>query len=175
MQTQLKETTRQFLNTYAPYCTHALTLQMRLPTLNATEKRMESLYELANRTVRQFNTRLAVAAYSNGAKRKSNLYHPLIITAIEGTLNTYDKNRTLHAHIALGNILTQSSKIKTEEQLRHTIKDSWLKTAVGENDIVIEAMHSEGWINYITKEMHNGNMECVSWDNTHIPHAALLL
>ena len=175
MQKQLKQTTTEFLNTYAPYCTHALTLQMCLPTLNASKERMDKLYERATRTTRQFVRRIAYEAFGNGVKRKPNQYHPLVITAIEGTLNTYDKNRTLHAHIALGNILTAHSNIKTEAQLRQTIKDEWLKTTHGINDIVIEKMHSDGWINYITKEMHNGNMECVSWENTHIPHAALLL
>ena len=175
MQTLLKKETKQFLNTYAPYCTHALTLQMHLQTLNATERRMDKLNECAVRTTRQFISRLAYKAFGNGAKRKPNLYHPLVITAIEGTQNTYDKNKSLHAHIALGNILTAHSNIKTEAQLRQTIKDEWLKTTHGINDIVIEKMHSDGWINYITKEMHNGNMECVSWENTHIPHAALLL
>ena len=175
MQTLLKETTKQFLNTYAPYCTHALTLQMRLNTLDATERRMDKLNEAAIRTTRQFVSRLAYKAFGNGAKRKPNLYHPLVITAIEGTQNTYDKNRTLHAHIALGNILTAQSNIQTESQLRQTIKDTWQATTYGIDNIDIQTMHSNGWITYITKEMNNGNMECVSWENTHIPHAALLL
>ena len=175
MQKQLKQTTTEFLNTYAPYCTHALTLQMRLPTLDANEKRMDKLFERATRTTRQFNRRIAFAAFGNGAKRKPNLYHPLIITAIEGKLNTYDKNRTLHAHIALGNIFTANSNIKTEAQLRQTIKDEWLKTTDGINNIDIQLMHSIGWITYITKEMQNGNMECVDWQNCHIPYAALSL
>jgi len=175
MQTLLKETTKQFLNTYAPYCTHALTLQMRLNTLDATERRMDKLNEAAIRTTRQFVSRLAYKAFGNGAKRKPNLYHPLVITAIEGTQNTYDKNRTLHAHIALGNILTAQSNIQTEAQLRQTIKDTWQATTYGIDNIDIQTMHSNGWITYITKEMNNGNMECVSWENTHIPHAALLL
>lgn len=175
MQTLLKETTKQFLNIYAPYCTHALTLQMRLHTLDATERRMDKLNEVAIRTTRQFVSRLAYKAFGNGAKRKPNLYHPLVITAIEGTQNTYDKNRTLHAHIALGNILTAQSNIQTEAELRETIKETWQATTYGINNIDIQTMHSNGWITYITKEMNNGNMECVSWENTHIPHAALLL
>jgi hypothetical protein len=147
---------------------------MSLPTLNASEAKMDRLLEQASRTTRQFNRRLAVAAYGNGATRKPNLYHPLIITAIEGTQNTYDRNRTLHAHIALGNILTAHSNIQNEAQLRQTINDTWLATTHGNKDIDIKTMNSNGWITYITKEMNNGNMECVSWENTHIPHAALL-
>ena len=172
---QLQSASKDYLYLYAPHCTHALTLQMKLPTLNASKARMSILLERARRTVRQFNRRIAVAANGNGATRKPNLYHPLIITTIEGTQNTYDRNRTLHAHIALGNVLTPQSKIKTEAQLRQTIKDEWLKTTHGINDIVIEKMHSDGWINYITKEMQNGNMECVDWQNCHIPYAALSL
>jgi hypothetical protein len=175
MQTLLKQTTADFLNAFSPKCTHALTLQMRLHTLNATERRMDKLNEAAIRTTRQFITRLAYKAYGNGAKRKPNLYHPLIITAIEGTLNTYDKNKTLHAHIALGNIINNQSRIQTEEQLIQTIRHCWLATEYGTDNIDIKAMHSNGWITYITKEMQNGNTECVSWENTHIPYAALLL
>jgi hypothetical protein len=175
MQKQQKQTTTEFLNTFVPYCTHALTLQMCLPTLNASDERMDRLYERATRTTRQFVRRFAYEAFGNGITRKPNLYHPLIITAIEGTLNTYDKNRTLHAHIALGNVLTPQSKIKTEAQLRQTIKDEWLKTRDGINNIDIQLMHSNGWITYITKEMQNGNMECVDWQNCHIPYAALSL
>ena len=175
MQKQVNQTTLQFLNTYAPSCTHALTLQMNLPTLNASERRMAMLHESAKRNVRQFINRLAYKANGNGAKRKPNLYHPLFITVIEGTQNTYDRNRTLHAHIALGNILTAQSNIKTEEQLKQTITDAWLATDYGVDDIDIKLMHSNGWIDYITKEMKNGNADCISWENTHIPHAALLL
>lgn len=175
MQKQLNKTTADFLNTFVPYCTHALTLQMRLPTLNASEERMQILYERATRTTRQFVRRFAYAAYGNGITRKPYLYHPLIITAIEGTQNTYDKNKTLHAHMALGNVLTAQSKIKTEEQLTQIIKDVWIKTTDGVDNIDIQQMHSSGWISYITKEMKYGNMECVDWQNCHIPYAALSL
>ena len=175
MQKQLKQTTTEFLNTYAPCCTHALTLQMCLPTLNASEKRMDKLYEQATRTTRQFIRRIAYEAFGNGVKRKPNQYHPLVITAIEGTLNTYDKNRTLHAHIALGNILTTHSNIKTEAQLKQIIRETWLATDYGKDDIDIKTMQNNGWITYITKEMQNGNMECVDWQNCHIPYAALSL
>lgn len=176
MQTHLlQKTTKDYLNLYAPLCTHALTLQMKLPTLNASKERMNILLERAQRTARQFNRRLAVAAYSNGAVRKPNIYHPLIITAIEGTLNTYDKNRTLHLHIALGNILTPTSRIQTEEQLKTTIRSEWLATADGVDDIDIQQMTSDRWITYITKEFDYGNTECIDWQNCYIPHAALLL
>jgi hypothetical protein len=173
MQTLLKKETKLLLNTYAPSCTHALTLQMHLHTLNATERRMDKLNECAVRATRQFISRLAYKAFGNGAKRKPNLYHPLVITAIEGTQNTYDKNKSLHAHIALGNILTENSNIKTEEQLRQIIRETWLATDYGKDNIDIKKMQNNGWITYITKEMQNGNMECVSWENTHTPNAAL--
>jgi hypothetical protein len=172
---QLQSASKDYLYLYAPHCTHALTLQMKLPTLNASKARMSILLERARRTVRQFNRRIAVAANGNGATRKPNLYHPLIITTIEGTLNTYDRNRTLHAHIALGNILTAHSNIKTEYQLETIIRNEWLATADGVDDIDIQQMTSERWITYLTKEFENGNRECVDWQNCHIPHAALLL
>ena len=176
MQKQLlHKTTKDYLNLYAPLCTHALTLQTRLPTLNASEAKMTAIKERAQRTARQFNRRLAVAAYGNGAIRKPNIYSPLIITAIEGTLNTYDKNRTLHLHIALGNILTPTSRIQTEEQLMTAIRNAWLATDDGVDDIDIQQMTSDRWITYLTKEFEDGNAECIDWQNCYIPHATLLL
>ena len=172
---QLHSTTKNFINLYAPFCTHALTLQMNLATLNASAERMANLKERASRTARQFNRRLAVAAYGNGAIRKPALYSPLIITAIEGTLNTYDNNRTLHLHIALGNILTTTSRIQTEEQLKTIIRNEWLATADGVDDIDIQQMTSDRWITYLTKEFDYGNVECIDWQNCYILHAALLL
>lgn len=172
---QLHSTSKDFINLYAPYCTHAITLQMNLPTHNVSKVHMANLKERAGRTVRQFNRRLATAAYGNGATRKPNLYSPLIITAIEGTTNTYDSNRTLHAHIALGNIITATSRIHTEQQLQTIIRNEWLATADGVDDIDIQQMTSNRWITYLTKEFENGNAECIDWQNCHIPHAALSL
>ena len=171
----LHSTTKDYLNLYAPYCTHAITLQTRLSTLNVSAKHMENLIERASRTARQFTRRLAVATHGNGAIRKPHLYHPLIITAIEGTQNTYDNNRTLHLHIALGNILTPTSRIQTEEQLKTTIRNEWLATADGVDDIDIQQMTSDRWITYLTKEFEDGNAECIDWQNCYIPHATLLL
>lgn len=176
MQTKLLlKTSKDFINTYAPFCTHALTLQTKLYTLNAKEKKMDMMIERAQRSARQFYRRLAVAAYGNGAIRKRDLYSPLMITALEGTLNTSERNRTLHFHIALGNILTPTSRIKTEEQLLATIRDAWLATDEGIDDIKIEPMVSDGWITYISKECDRGNAECIDWQNCIIPHATVLL
>ena len=152
---------------------HALTLQTNLYTLNASDKKMDLMLERARRTVRQFNRRLAYMANGNGSIRKPNMYHPLIITTIEGTLNNYDRNKSLHAHIALGNILTPTSNIQTEQQLHTAIQDAWLATYDGVNDIHIQEMTDERWITYITKEIYDGNKECIDWQNCHIPYAAL--
>jgi hypothetical protein len=171
--TSIEIATKDYFEKYESYCTHAITLQTNLATHNVSATTMQRLYERAQRTTRQFNRRLANAAYGNGAIRKPMQYHPLIITIIEGTLNTYDKNRTLHTHIALGNILNSQSRIQTESKLRMIIRDCWLATDCGVNDIDIQTYSSNGWIGYITKEIGKGNYECVDWANTHIPLNAL--
>ena len=163
----------KYLIKYAPFCTHAITLQTNLSTHNVSTTTMLCLYERAQRTTRQFNRRLAYAAYANRSKRKPLQYHPLIITAIEGTLNTYDRNRTLHTHIALGNIINTDSRIQSEEQLKDTIRECWLATDCGVNDIDIKTYNNNGWVSYLTKEMNKGNMDCIDWTNTHIPFSAL--
>jgi hypothetical protein len=119
--------------------------------------------------VRYFIRRLACKAYGNGAiRKKKHILHPTLITTIEGTLDNYSKNKTIHIHIALGNILTKQSKIKTEEQLKQIIKECWIATEIGVEDIDIKNLHSERWLDYITKELYEGNIECVDWTNTHI-------
>ena len=54
--------TLKFLNVYAPYCTHALTLQTNLSTYNVTKVKMQSLNEIAIRNTRYFVSRLAKTA-----------------------------------------------------------------------------------------------------------------
>lgn len=162
------------MTAYAPYCTHTLTLQMNLPTCNANAERMEHLFERALRTTKQFRRRLAIAAFGNGAIRKPDLYHPLMLATVEGKLNTYDKNKTLHTHTAIGNIITPTSRIKSEEQLVEVVKECWLRTDEGVDDIVVKEFNSTGWISYITKELDKGNLECIDWGCTYVPFNALL-
>jgi hypothetical protein len=50
-------------------------------------------------SLRQLRNRLLTG---NGYKR-NNRYLPIFVAAIEGTTNSYDLNRTLHIHVALGN------------------------------------------------------------------------
>jgi hypothetical protein len=170
------DATMQFLTKNAEICTHALTLQTNLPTYNVSNIKMQQLKQLVSRNVRYFIRRLACKAYGNGAIRnKKHILHPTFITTIEGTLDNYSKNKTLHIHMALGNILTNQSKIKTEEQLEKIIKECWLATEVGVADIDIKSLHSDRWINYITKELYDGNFECVDWTNTHIANSTTTL
>ena len=173
---QIIDATKQFLTKNAKNCTHALTLQTNLSTYNVGSEKMQQLKQLASRNVRYFIRRLACKAYGNGAIRnKKHILHPTLITTIEGTLDNYSKNKTIHIHIALGNILTKQSKIKTEEQLAKTIKECWLVTEVGVADIDIKSLHSDRWLDYITKELYDGNIECVDWTNTHIANSTTTL
>ena len=176
MQTiQLTNATKQFLTTHAANCSHAITLQTSLSTYNVSAAQMQQLKQLVSRNVRYFIRRLATAAYGNGAVRKRHILHPTLITTIEGTLDNYSKNKTVHIHIALGNVLTAQSKIKTEEQLAKTIKECWLATEIGVADIDIKNLHSDKWLSYITKELYEGNIECVDWTNTHIANSTAKL
>lgn len=172
--TRVKQTTLNYLQSFTPFCNFALTLQTNICTYNVDQYKMPELEMLAKRSVKQFIRRFASASNGNGAIRKPNLYHPLIITTIEGTLNNYDSNRTLHAHIALGNVITPYSNIKSEAQLRETVREAWLATYNCADDIDIQDIYSSRWVKYIRKEQDGGNMECVDWENCYIPHAALL-
>lgn len=173
---QLINATKQFLSKNAYKCTHALTLQTNLSTYNVSEQKMQLLTQLASRNVRYFIRRLAYKAYGNGAVRNNKqTLHPTVITTIEGSLDNYSKEKTLHIHIALGNILTAQSKIRTEQQLIERIKECWIATEIGVADIDIKNIHSERWLDYITKELYDGNIECVDWTNTHIANSTATL
>ena len=173
---QLINATKQFLSKNADKCTHALTLQTHLSTYNVSSAKLQLLTQLASRNLRYFISRLAYKAYGNGAKRnKKHILHPIVIPTIEYGLNKNSREKTLHIHIALGNILTAQSKIKTEQQLIELIKECWLATEIGVADIDIKNLHSERWLDYITKELYDGNIECVDWTNTHIANSTTTL
>ena len=89
---------------------------------------------------------------------RNEKYVPVFVAAIEGAKNTYDKNRTLHIHIALGNLPAAA----TQELLEDGIRQLWEATEVGTEDIKLDKLTKgteQRWNEYIGKEAHKGNWE----------------
>ncbi len=128
---------------------------------------MERHIEAALSAMDEFQKRLNWLLTGNGYKR-SPLKLPIIITSLEGTQNTYDHNRSLHFHLALGNFDLNRVNDKFQEK----IITHWKRTGVGTDDVKLEALinHQEYlWGTYIAKEYSRGNDMCIDFFHTQIP------
>lgn len=115
----------------------------------------------AKQAMRSFLPKLNWLLTGNGWKRNP-AYLPIIITALEGTLNTYDRNKTLHFHLALGNF---DENRLTPDMLEKLI-GLWIGTGIGTDDIklhTLRPMKGNGWGGYIGKEAWKGNSDCIDW------------
>ena len=148
-------------------CTHALTLQTNLHTCNASAGGMDAKLVAAQQAMRSFIPKLNRLLTGNGYKR-NRAFLPIIVTALEGTLNTYDKNKTLHFHLALGNF---DENRLTVEMLEKLIQQ-WIGTGIGTEDIKLHTLRGtsdNGWGGYMHKEAWAGNTDCIDLSNTQLP------
>ncbi len=157
-----------FLRTYAEKCSLALTLQTSLKTFNLGEKRMGEMARAAEMGMLKFLPRLNQLLTGNGFRR-DNAKLPIIISSLEGTINNYDSNKTLHFHLAIGNF----DKARVERaDFKEALTAQWIAAGIGTADIDIKAI-TKGtearWIDYIGKEAWRGNMDCINYETTQIP------
>ena len=161
-----------YLQRVAKHCDYAITLQTSLRTCGIKAKTMEDRLYKAQGSLRQLRNKLNRLLTGNG-HRRNNDYLPVFIAAIEGTQNTYDKNRTLHIHIALGNLPTTA----TQELLEDGIRQIWAATEVGTTDIKLDRLTKgteQRWNSYIGKEAHyKNNSEVIDYSNTQAPNKIL--
>jgi hypothetical protein len=128
---------------------------------------MEKRLDATRSSLNQFRLRLNRLLTGNGWLRNDK-YVTVFIAAIEGTQNTYDKNRTLHIHVALGNLPLAA----TNDLLEDGISQLWAATAVGTTDIKLDKLTKgteQRWNEYISKEAHKGNLEVIDYSNTQAP------
>ncbi len=160
-----------YLNALATHCDYALTLQTNLLTYGISEATMEQRTDALRSNIHKFRMRLNRLLTGNGYKR-NNDYVPIFVVAIEGTKNTYDKNRTLHAHVMIGNLPASA----TYDLLVDAITQLWLATDVGTEDIRLDRLTvgtEQRWSGYISKETYRGNVDCIDYTNTQIPKKIL--
>lgn len=161
------EAQNQFIQELVSKCTHTLTLQTNLSTYNISNGTLEKHTSLATAAISAFKPKLNRLLTGNGYRRNPSLV-PILITSLEGTLNTYDRHRTLHFHIAFGNFDSNRLDINFFERLIH----HWTGNGIGTDDIKLTPLllgREQGWGSYINKEAFKGNEQCIDFSNTQVP------
>ena len=162
---------QDYLAGIAQHCTHALTLQTTLATHNVSPTQMEQNLERTRHSLHQLRVRSNRALTGNGWQRNPR-YLPIFVPVIEGTVNTYDRNRTLHIHLAVGNLPERY----TEKDLLGIYRGCWLSTPCAADDVVLVPLRinaKAGWGHYLTKEERQGRTDSVDYYNTQIPEHIL--
>lgn len=164
---EITQAYQQYIGNLASLCTHGMTLQTNLKTRNIGAWQMARHVEDANKGMHEFKKRLNWLLTGNGYKR-SILKLPILIVALEGTQNTYDFNKTLHFHIALGNF----DQNRLDKDFSSKLITHWQRTGIGTSDVKFEPLISGreyGWGTYLNKEHSTGNHMCIDFNLTQMP------
>lgn len=162
---------QDYLADIAQHCSYALTLQTTLATHNVSPSRLLRDFETARHSLHQLRLRTNRALTGNGWRRNPR-YLPIFLPVIEGTLNAYDRHRTLHIHLAVGNLPERY----TERDLQGIYRGCWLSTPCAADDVVLVPLRinqQQGWLGYLTKEDRQGRTDTVDYYNTQIPEHIL--
>ena len=163
----------------ASYCDHlhdhdhliqyAVTLQTNLIPAE-TPRQLEWQFGVLKENFRHFCNRLNQDVYGNGHKRKPDQFSLLILPVIQGALFSPYGARTLHYHLALGNVPAELD-FKTLSTL---IRRNWKTVRVARDDTDTRPA-DPGWQTYITREVEQGHIASIDYDNWHVPHEVLSL
>ena len=107
------------------------------------------------------------ALTGNGWQRNAR-YLPIFVPVIEGTTNTYDPYKTLHLHIAVGNLPERY----THADLYSIYSRCWRAIKYSKPDVVIKPLQAgkaAGWLHYELKEERQGRTDCIDYYNAQIP------
>gem|GEM_PF-1184663 len=163
----IDKATRAFMMKHGPKVRLALTLQTRLVVRRGAHLSEQQWIDLQE-DFHRFLSRLNYRIFGNLNRRKPTRYSLLSLPVIEGRQFSPEGRRTLHYHVAFGNIPSQNSIYKFLD----LVHEEWAQTKYGKMDIVVTPM-DVGWLDYITKELETGNVECVDWRNTLAPRHVL--
>ena len=166
LQRQIDEINKYY-GQFSPYVQYAVTLQTTLIPRRGVyeaEKQRMMLEEEFN----HFRKRLNYYFFKKGNYRNPQINSLLILPVIEGSGFSPEGKRTLHYHVGLGNMPETVNDIELEK----VIREIWQKVKYTQ-DIVNLQPADPGWLGYITKEVEQGNIDCIDWRNACIPHEAL--
>jgi hypothetical protein len=164
---KLKLGTMFYISELSEHFTHALTLQTSLKTRNLSPNQMSRNIEQAKQSIHYLRMRLNRTLCGNGWYRNKS-YTPIFIPMLEGTLNTYDHNKTLHYHVALGNLPDQLNT----EQLTNIVTEIWSDSIAGTKDVLVQDFNDHTAYKfslYVLKEFDNGNIDVVDYNNAQLP------
>ena len=126
---------------------------------------MERKVDQAKQAFREFQPKLNRLLTGNAWVRSAQKL-PLVLVALEGTRDNYDKNKSLHFHLTLGNFDARRLDVDFLEKL---VK-YWCDTGVGTSDIKLHPLYNAGGFGrYCTKEVWKFNDSCIDLDLTQIP------
>lgn len=166
---------RSFLNGYSKHITHWAVAHTTFHTYKATDRQIMSMRTEAQKKCRHFRRTFSQSLYQAKALRKPSLYSPLLLTTIEGAFESYSSQNTIHFNFAIGNIPPGIDM----NELRKVFEHCWVRKAglSGERLWIEQATPENNikWLSYITKEAERGNADTWDFENTQIPHQALLM
>jgi hypothetical protein len=164
------EAQEKYVRSIVTHCQYAITLQTTCRTYGRARSTIEYDYHELQGCLTYLRQRLNRLLTGNGYKRKKG-YLPVFVAAIEGTTNTYDRHKTLHVHIALGNTGLAKNE-GTRRLLEEGVRQLWMQTKVGTEDVTLIDMieaEEEGWGRYQNKEAYKGNAGVIDYSNIQIP------
>ena len=139
--------------------THAVTLTLKQSRTILTERgemREALTVYNAKSNMRHFIKRLNYELFGNAAKRRGKSI--AILTVLEGQSD----GKNMHYHCAIGNL----PDWLCESEIKGCIRGAWLQTTFGNVQMHIERMQTNGWLNYIGKELGQNSGDVVDWENT---------
>ena len=171
---ELQRASQKFLERYAQFASHMLTLTMRdhisiSPTrqrgllASSCDNGWDISEHAARDAVRYFITRLNHQIFGRRSSKLATKSKCRIIAIpiIEG-LRSYKRT---HVHILIGNI--PPAKL---ENLQEIISATWKRCSVAMSDMKLESLYdAEGAAFYLTKEVGYINDDVIDWNIASIP------
>jgi hypothetical protein len=161
---------RSYLYEHSKQVTHLAVLHTNFHTYNADAHTLCWMEHEARKQCRFFRRCFSQKLYGMKAIRKPSIYAPIMLTTIEGARTTNDSTLTIHYNFGLGNL----PEHMTLDELRDVIYECWvLKAGMSGRSMWVEEADKStsrltGWIDYITKEAEQGNLECWDFENTQV-------
>jgi hypothetical protein len=166
------ETIRDFLDKQQHHITHYIVAQSYYHAYKKSDADIERMKQNIGKDLRYARNCFNRELYGNGARRKPQLYQPLLIATLEGTRETANRHISFHYNIYLGNIQKQL----TTDDIKTLWTYCWVDKAQQKDDIYIAEARTgtqSQLLHYGMKEAQFGNTSCWDFANTQIPYCAL--
>lgn len=146
-----------------------LTLQTSIIPADSRFRLEQQLTDVSS-SFRNFRNRLNYRIFRQASRRKPSRYSLLCVPIIEGLKFSPYGCRSLHYHVAIGNV---PSEVQMED-LELFSRNEWQKCRFGGVDVHLRPA-STGFSSYITKEISHNDALGVDWCNVAIPSDAFQL